>query len=358
MEATLNFTRYWRVGLLGIAVSAVAIYFVISQVSPEQLGEALRTARYVYLLPTALFLLTGLVTRAVRWRVLLSDGLPLWRAFSIMNVAYLVNGLLPLRIGEVARAYLATRADPPVPVMMSFSTIIVERLLDLLAVVVLLAFALAAGPVPDQLRAAGMVFGPAALLGFLALVLLARYRPVTLRFAERLVDRMKIRQRLLARVNLVALLAHFLDGLKPLTDTKGLMRALGWTALSWGLSAIAGYILMFAFFERGDWAVTCLYIAAAAFAIAVPAMPGNIGTYEASILLALGAMGYDTASSTAVIFAVTVHGINLLAHAATGVIGFIQEGITLEQLSQGVQELRQPSPPAPLPQGEGRETRI
>jgi uncharacterized protein (TIRG00374 family) len=298
-------------------VSAVALYFVISQVSLDQLGEVLRTARYSYLLPTIIFLLAGLVTRAVRWRVLLSAGLPLRRAFSIMNVAYLVNGLLPLRIGEVARAYLATRAEPPVPVMKSFSTIIVERLLDLLAVVVLLAFALAAGPLPDELQAAGLFFGPAALIGFLVLVLLARYRSVTLRLAERLIDRLTLLHKLLKHVNPVALLAHFLDGLKPLTDTRALLRALGWTALSWGLSVIAGYILMFAFFERGDWAVTCLYIAAAAFAIAVPAMPGNIGTYEASILLALGAMGYDTASSTAVIFAVTVHGINLLVHAAT-----------------------------------------
>jgi hypothetical protein len=257
-----------------------------------------------------------------------------------MNVAYLVNGLLPLRIGEVARAYLATRSAPPVPVLKSLSTIVVERLLDLLAVVVLLAFALTAGPLPDELRAAGLFFGPAALLGFLALVVLARRRTFTLYLAARLVDRFIPLQRLLVRVNLVALLGHSLDGLKPLTDSKALLRALGWTALSWGFSAVAGYVLMFAFFDRGDWTATCLYIAAAAFAVAVPAMPGNIGTYEASILLALGAMGYDAASSTAVIFAVTVHGINLLVHASTGVMGFIQEGISLEQLSHGVREIQ------------------
>jgi hypothetical protein len=210
----------------------------------------------------------------------------------------------------------------------------------LLAVLVLLAFALTAGPLPDELRTAGLFFGPASLAGFLMLVLLARQRTFTLNLAARVVDRVKPLQRLLVRVNLVALLAHFLDGLKPLTDMQSLLRALGWTVISWGFSAVAGYILMFAFFDRGDWAVTCLYIAAAAFAIAVPAMPGNIGTYEASILLALGALGYDAASGTAVIFAVMVHGINLLVHASTGVLGFIQEGISLEQLSQGVRAMQ------------------
>ena len=85
-----------------------------------------------------------------------------------------------------------------------------------------------------------------------------------------------------------------------------------------------------------------LYIAAAAFAIALPAVPGNIGTYEASILLALSAMGYEQ-SDTAVAFAVMVHAVNVIVHSATGVLGFIREGISLTQLSQGVRQMQHPT---------------
>jgi hypothetical protein len=104
------------------------------------------------------FLLLGLVTRALRWQVLLNGSLVLHRAFSIMNVAYLVNGVLPLRLGEVARVYLTTRLPKPIPVLTTTSTIIVERLLDLLAVVMLMSLALATGNVPTELRFAGGVF--------------------------------------------------------------------------------------------------------------------------------------------------------------------------------------------------------
>jgi uncharacterized membrane protein YbhN (UPF0104 family) len=103
---------------------------------------------------------------------------------------------------------------------------------------------------------------------------------------------------------------------------------------------MAGYVLMFAFFEQASLTATMLYIAAAAFAIALPAVPGNIGTYEASILLALVAMGYEQ-SSTAIAFAVMVHTVNVFVHAATGIVGFIQEGISLGQLSQGVRQMQQ-----------------
>ena len=155
--------KRWRIGLLGAVVSLLAIYFVLRQVDIAAFGKAVAQARYGYVLPTVIFLLIGLVTRAIRWRVLLSDGLPLKRAFSIMNVAYLVNGVLPLRIGEVARIYLATRATPPVPALKTASTVVVERLLDLLAVVVMLALALAGGSIPSEIRTFALASAPLAV---------------------------------------------------------------------------------------------------------------------------------------------------------------------------------------------------
>jgi uncharacterized protein (TIRG00374 family) len=331
----VNWSKHWRIGLLGVVVSAVAIYFVAHEVDLPQVAQKLTSARYIFLLPCVAFLLAGLVTRALRWRVLLSAGLPLNRAFSIMNVAYLVNGVLPLRIGELARAYLASRAEPPVPLLKSASTIIVERLLDLLAVVVMMALALTAGPVPQEWRAAALLTAPMALIGVFFLIALARWRDL----AHRIVAWWMARLLFLQRFDLRTWLDHFLDGLMPLTQPNALLKALFWTAVSWGLSLIAGYILMFAFYPRGDWAATALYISAAAFAIALPAMPANIGPYEGSIVLALHVMGYGDPVDAAISFALVVHGVNLAVHATTGILGVIQEGVSLGQLSQGVQRV-------------------
>ncbi len=336
--------KHWRVGLLGLVVSLLAIAFIGSQINPALVAGALAAARYEYLLPTIALLLAGLVARAVRWRALLDGGLPLARAFSIMNVAYLVNGVLPLRIGEVARMFLAARADPPVPALKSASTIVVERLLDLLAVVALLTLALAASPAPDELRAAAAI-GPAALAGFLVLVGLASQRGRALRLLSAAADRVTRapethpRRAVIAR-RLVAGFGQILDGLAPLARPVALLSALALTAISWSLSAAAGYVLMFAFYNQASWAATGLYIAAAALAIAVPAVPGNLGTYELSILLALGAVGYGEPRDVAAAFALVVHGVNVAVHAGTGVIGLIQEGISVGELSRGIQGIR------------------
>ena len=328
--------------LLGVGVSLVAVYLIVSQMRDNDLGligEALRSARSPYVALSAVIIAAGLFARGARWRALLSGGLPFWRAFSINNVAYLINGLLPFRVGELARAYLATRANPPVPALKSLSTIVVERLLDVLAVLLIMLLALSQGPLPEELRAAALVLAPAALLGFLMLVLLSSRRGVVLR----VFDGASARVSLLARLNAKTAVEHILDGLQPLAQPKALAQTLLLTAVSWMCSVASGYLLMLAFFPQADWGATLMFTAMASLAVAVPAVPGNLGTYELSILLALQAMGYGEPAALAGAFAVTVHAVNLIINAAMGVIGFIQEGISLQQLSQGVREMRRNS---------------
>jgi glycosyltransferase 2 family protein len=175
-----------------------------------------------------------------------------------------------------------------------------------------------------------------AVGGFGVLLLLAWQRPLTERRLAQIVERVPLLQRL----NVQGLAAHFLDGLAPLTRPRALIAAVGLTVLSWGISSGAGYVLMLAFYDTGSWATTLLYIASAAFAIALPAVPGNLGTYEMSILGAMSVMGYAL-DGTAASFAVMVHAVNLFVHAVTGAVGLMQEGISLQQLSRGVSQMQQ-----------------
>lgn len=338
--------KHWRILLLGVLVSGAAIYMIASQIDLNLLAESLRTAMdargVFWLVASALIMTLSLMTRAVRWQILLSRALPFSRAFHIMNIAYLVNGILPLRIGEVARLWLASRGANGVPILKSAGTVVVERLLDLLAVVVFLALGLAfaSESVPPQLRATGGFMGVVAVVGFLTLVFFASQRALAQRILTFFVQRIPLLQRL----NLAEWLNHFLDGLKPLTHPASLANALFWTALSWALSFVYGYTLMLIFYPQGDAVATLLFIAAASFAVALPAVPGNIGTYELSILLGLSALGYtdtSTGMATATAFALVVHFLNLSVNALWGVAGFVAEGVSLQQVSQGVAGVRE-----------------
>ena len=329
--------RGWRIGLLGLAVSVIAIYFILSQIDLAATWEALRSARWVYALPCAVLIAIGLFTRALRWRALLDGVLPLNRAFHILNVAYLANGVLPLRLGELARAYLASRADAQASIPLVLGTVVVERLLDLLSVLGLIALA-ASVALPGELGAAALAVAPLSFIGLIVLVIAATRRDLALRSVAWIAARVP----LLRRLDIAHLLDDFLKGLAPLTQPAAFASIVGWSVVSWFFSIAAGYVIMLAFYPQGDWAASALFIAAASLAIAVPAAPGSLGAYEASIVLALGAFAaYGTPVETAAAFALVVHGLNLFMYAALGALGLLREGITLGQLARGVSEARE-----------------
>lgn len=329
----------WRLGVIGGIVTLVAVVYLIANINAEELLRALREARYEFIAPSAGLLVIGLVTRALRWQVLLGRGLPLRRAFSIMNIAYLVNGVLPFRIGEVARMFLVHRAEPSSSVVHTAGSIVVERLLDLLAIAVMVFLALLFGPVPVELRTAALAALPLVFVGFAVLVALPRRRAMVQGIIKHGIGRLTPR----GATRLAALADHILEQLTPLTAVRPLLLALFWTVVSWGFSIAAGAILMLTFYEQASLPATLLYIAAAALVIAVPALPGSLGPYEASIVFALSAYGLAEPTARAAAFALLVHGLNLFIHSVTGAIGFLQEGVSWQQLSRGVETIQQPS---------------
>ena len=327
----------WRIGLPGLLLSLLATGALVAQLDLDSLALSLRTAKYGWLLPAFLLLLTGQVVRALRWRALLDGGLPLARAFHILNISYMANAFLPFRFGELARIWLVR---PGLSSMRTAGSVVLERLLDTLAVIVLLAAALSVLPeAGEDYRQVARIMLPLLLLLALALFSLARRRAL----ARRLLDLLlrfpwpgPVR-----RLPSGAWLEALLDGLQPLTNPALLLQVLAWTLTGWTLSLLASYLMMLIFYEQADLAVAALSIVAAALVIALPAVPGNIGTYQWAIMLALAAGGYgDPLDAPNVSLAIAIHAINLLMYTLTGSLGLLREQVTPVRLVRSLQQFR------------------
>ncbi len=329
--------KRWRIGLPGLLVSVLATAALVTQLDLEQLAASLRTAQYGWLLPAFLLLLVGQGVRALRWRALLDDSLDITRAFHILNIAYLANAFLPLRMGELARIWLVR---PQISSLQAAGSVLLERMLDTLAVLLLLAASLSIIPgAGSEYQAAARLMFPLLLGAALVLYMLAQHRGLARRLLAALL-RMPWPKRV-RKLPLNAWLEALLDGLQPLTRPELLLRVLSLTLVAWVLSLFASYLLMLMFYERADLAVAALSIVAAALVIAVPAVPLNIGTYQWAIMLALAAGGYGAATDAAnVSLAITVHAINLLLYALTGTLGLLRENVTPSKLVRSLADFR------------------
>ncbi len=323
--------------VLGLAVSIIAMAYLLRRDLGGVRDELLH-AHYWLILPCLLFTAAGLWLRAMRWRVLLNNRLSFKDSFHIMNVGYFMNAVLPLRIGEVARAFLATQADPPVRVLTSLSTILVERLIDTLAVFVLIGLILAILPVGLEIGIAGIVLGVGAVIGIIVLAIFAA-KPA---WAHRVLDGGGRIIPFLRRPRFHEWMDHLLDGIAPLRSVRAMLLTLGWTALAWATSVAAGYALLYAIFDKPTWVASMAMIAFASFAVAVPAVPGNLGPFEAAIVFGLAAANLvDHASDApAVAFALLLHVVNAGSYILFGLAGLWAKGVNLGDVLAAAQALR------------------
>lgn len=329
--------KQWRSLLLGVLVTVATLTFALWGNDLSQVGAEFARANYLPAIPCFVIMLIGLWTRGYRWRTLLNDRIPADRSFNILNIGYFLGVLLPFRLGEVARAYLTTRLTPPISMFTSLSSIVAERLIDLLTVIFLIVIAFTLIPLPPGVDRAATVTverlalttGVLAVIGIIVLLVFAVHRKLAhqmLALALRLLP-------FLRRFGLEKLMDRILDGIAPLGSVKGGLSIVFWTAVSWFTSVLAGYVLMFAFYAEPNWFATLLIIASASFAVALPAVPGNVGPFEASIILGLAAGGMISDDrSKAFAFALLIHAINVLAYVTCGYVGLLREKVSLGEL--------------------------
>ena len=126
--------------LVGVAISAACLFALArTGVSLQDVGSRLEHGNPAVLLPAVALYLGALFVRSVRWGFLLPGrSLSPWLLFRTLVIGFMVNDILPLRLGEVARIVLLAR-NASTPVGVSFASIIVERVLDGLALIALLA---------------------------------------------------------------------------------------------------------------------------------------------------------------------------------------------------------------------------
>jgi uncharacterized protein (TIRG00374 family) len=332
----------WKKILPGLIISAIALAIVFSLVDLDQLGEALRLADYRFVGLVLFISLVWLTLRAMVWRTLLQEKASFSQTFLTINEGYLLNNILPFRLGEVGRAYLLGKKIN-LGFWQVFSTILIERALDIAFAAGILLATLPFVIAGDTAWAeqAAFVAGGMVLAGFLMIFLLARYRERAMRLFDRLAERFPILQRFTKQ------LRAFLNGLEILTKGRRFLRAIGLAALNWIVAIFQYYALLRAFFPGGELVWAAFSLGVVALGIAAPSSPGALGVFELAMVGALSLFGLEP--STALAMALIGHMSNYSMTGLIGAYALAQDGTSLARIYRSVKVI--------IPGDEGSRTR-
>jgi len=289
--------------LAGLAISALALYAALRDVRWRDVADALEEADYALVLAAAALLVLTVVLRALRWRLIIGPpGRPsLWHLFGCLNVAYFINNLLPFQLGDIGRAYLIGELSG-ISVTRSLSTVVVERVVDVLTLLLLL---LALAPFMDL---PGWVRAPAISLAAVFAVLAAGLIAVSSR-RELVLRLARVPLRLApppSRRKLEEMVGSGLDGLRVLADARLAMRLLAVSVLVWLAAGVVVSLGLEAFDLDKGYDVALFLLIATTFGFFVPSSPGSVGVYHAIVIGALTSL-FGVEKGAAVGFAFVMH---------------------------------------------------
>lgn len=314
---------------LGTTVSLVIVVLVLRSLDVRELGSELAGANLWPVLPAIAFYFAGILARTVRWRLLLPRGAaPASDLYKALIIGFTINDLLPVRVGEIGRAYLLKRWRG-VPYGTTVASLVVERVLDGLALTALLGVGLLFVPAPGYVRGLGVV-AAAMFLGGTVVLMIAAWRYSTL-------------ARIAAWVNgflppviggvLARLAEGFTHGLAVLRGGRLLLQLVVLSLAAWVLELALFYVLLYALPVPRSIPLALVSGAVANFATLVPSSPGYVGTFDG----ALAKVVVDTAGVSpelAAAYALLTHAVLFLPVIIAGLTLLWRSGISFEGIAR------------------------
>jgi hypothetical protein len=271
--------------------------------------------------------------RALRWRLLLlAVGHPSRnQAFSASVVGYMVNYIVPVRIGELVRAYLVA-TESGFSRSAAFATVIVERLVDVFCVLLVLAgisFVIDFSQVSQQfkvgIRTSALGFLVVGALVVIALWAVRRHRTLLTSKLQSIQTRsLQVIVRHAWRIGV------FADGIVFPKRLRLRLLFLSQTVAIWLATVGQVQILLDGFYFSLPWEASWLMLVGLAVGVSLPSAPGLIGTFHYAVILVLN--GFGIAGADAVSYAIVLHAVSVLPILILGVLIVWHKGLSFSKL--------------------------
>jgi uncharacterized protein (TIRG00374 family) len=303
--------------LIGAAISVAALWFVLGGTDLAKTGDVLRGADLRWVAFAAVLMGFDLGFRALRWQRLLRPiaSVRYPPMLSYLLIGYLANNILPARLGELVRShYLGDREG--ISRASALGTVVVERVVDLVAVIAIASAALVVLSVRGVVATAVAVGAgvTALLLAILAVGIVAHRLPG--------LDRLRTLVEGYPRVRNLG--RSLQDGLAVAARPRTVGEAILVSGASWAMAILAYAGAGQALGIELSMGQAALMASGVALASAVPAGPSNLGTFELAARELGRAVGVEPSSALAL--GVLVHVLILVVTSVGGAIAFARLG--------------------------------
>ncbi len=333
------------IAVAGVLISIVALWWALHDIDFSKVGEALTHIQWGWFLLAVPPWVFTFWAKVARWRLLYHPDekrVSQSHLLSALMIGYLFNTILPLRTGELVRATVM-RLTEKQPIARTLSTILVEKVLDTMTLVLGLGLILPFIEIPEGLKTPAII---SAVL-FSALFVVALGGALWPGPARRMLETVlrPFPAGLSGRV--LGIADSVLTGLAPLRSRAVAPRIAVWSLCAWIFNVVSIYCLLISFGLFLPPTAPALVVIATNLGMAVPSAPGYVGLYHSvakQTLMVFPPHDPDLAFAVAVV----LHAFGFLPLAVAGAVALVREGLSFSSLQSGTAIAAEPPLPTPL----------
>jgi uncharacterized protein (TIRG00374 family) len=332
--------------VIGIALASAGLWIFFRSIDIHKLAKQLCTVHPLVIIACGGFAVVSIWLRSLRSSFLLPVCTPdqKKKLFPILMIAFMINNILPARMGEAARAMLLWKRNGYSGAV-SVGSIILERILDTMVFLssfflpVFLVPGLAAAGIPGAqartltLQSLAMVFCAVFFIFVVLLILYSRYPNAVRKIARRFVKTKFVPNRF--RPQLVTIGVELISNLEW---TFSLKRVTGIVVLSYAIVASYAVPMVLLINDKAFGFLHGLFAQSfAACGAAIPLAPGYVGTLHAVLLQGLVICGVDRDKAAAA--TIFIHAIPYVAVTLLGLYYYFSFGVKFKEISSAKHDI-------------------
>ena len=309
--------------LVGVAISVGLLGYLVWSVDVRELGAQLARTRWEWVVVASALGPVTVWARGRRWWYLFPPHSEPPGLVPATMIGYMVNNILPLRAGELVRVYVVARRWGH-GFWTALATLIVERVLDSLVIVLVMVLLVLRIAVPRPLEIGAAMLLAADLIAVSVLCFLAIAPERTRGLIERLTRPWPTFEH-----RVVGILETFVRGLEGVRTRAHLLPLAAWTVVIWILPAFITWTMFRALDVEVPWIAAWVVLAFVGLGVAIPSAPGYIGVFHAAATIALTIFGVP--ATVAFGYALLFHATQILPITLVGWIFLLREHVSLTE---------------------------
>ncbi len=342
---------------LGGIISIFALYLAFRNVPFSDLSNYLSSIDYLWIFPSVFTIFLSFILRAVRWRIILEPvgKIKFWHVFHTLMIGFMINCILPGRVGEIARPTILKKNDN-IPFSTGLATVAAERVFDISLLIIFFMITLAIvriDPALDisvgkyHLNKVVLVTAGGSVVKVLLLLIVGIiivFFDKTRKWLNDIIIKFpylffwtgaEFKEQLVKKmcVPLINMIENFASGFTLIKKPSAIFLCTGLSFVIWLLLAVSYYIMALgcpgiklSFFEMSAvMIIICFFIA-------LPSVPGYWGIWEAGGIFAMALFGVATKDAAG--FTLANHVIQIFPVIIVGFVSAMVTGINILNISR------------------------